>query len=333
MLCDSEVVVNLGSASDSEESQTHVTSPKRCLRNLFIVSFAYFLFFTGFWSLANLQSTMNAEEGMGPDSQAVIYLCSMVSCFLPQLMVEKFGAKTTYLVSLLLSCPYIAANFHLRWDTLLTTSAIYGLASGPLNAAMVLYIDEMTARYKASVDESKENVKALFFGVNVFFVESTQVLGNVISYYVLEQDKRAHLPSNFSLYNECGINFSLENLDNNNTNLLPPSQQERTMLTWVYLLLGVSAVVFAYLMDPLRNDMKTIRGCRTVSETFFGAVRLLKNPHQLLLIPLSIYCGIEGVFYSNEFTEVSRTFYASLFLFHRFSSFKLYLGKYFHAKV
>lgn len=294
------------SESDNSGLQMHVTTTKkRCIQNLLIISFSYFLFFTGFWSLANLQSTMNAQQGMGPDSQAVIYLCSMVSCLFPQLMVEKFGAKTTYLVAILVSCPYIAANYHLRWDILMTTSVLYGLVSGPLNTAMALYLDEMATRYKASVDESKENVKAFFFGVNVFFAETTQVLGNGLSYYVLEQDKTDPFSNNFTMYNECGINFPAEYNNDNNTNLTPPTQEERIVLTTIYLVLGIMAVIFAHFMDPLKNDIKDIRGCETVSKTFFSAIRLLKNPHQLLLIPITIYIGIEGTFYANEFTEVS----------------------------
>ncbi|GIY05243.1 hypothetical protein CEXT_593831 [Caerostris extrusa] len=38
---------------------------RKSLRNVCVFSFCYFLTFSGFWALTNLQSTMNAEGGLG----------------------------------------------------------------------------------------------------------------------------------------------------------------------------------------------------------------------------------------------------------------------------
>lgn len=277
-------------------------SKGRILRNGFFLAFAYFLYFSSFWSLSNLESTMNSDGGVGVDSQAVIYLCSMVSCFLPQLLIDKYGSKRTYILSLMLSIPYIAANFSLRWDTMMVSAVLYGLVSGPLNAALTVYTDEMAIRYKAQVDETQENVEAFFFGFYMLFAELTQVLGNIISYYVLMKD-HAPPPVNISVATECGVHFRPNFL--NNTNLDPPPLHERYMVTGIFLALGLMGVFVAMLMDPLENDIKEVKGCSSVSRKFTGAIRHMKNPHQLLLLPISIYCGIEGSFYSAEFTQVS----------------------------
>lgn len=292
-------------SSEGNALQVITTSARRALQNLFIISFAYFLFFSGFWSLSNLQSTMNAQGGLGPDSQAVIYLFSMVSCLFPQTMIEKFGSKYTFVAALLVSCPYIAANFCIRWDVMMTTSVLYGLASGPLNAALMFYLDEMATRYKASVDDSIENVKAFFFGFNIFFGEITQILGNGISYFVLEKGKHIDF-SNSSVHNDCGVNFYPGARDHNNTNLTPPSENERLMLIGVYFILCLLSVFVALFLDPLRNDVRDVRGCQAVSKTLCGSLDLMRRPDHLLLIPISIFCGIESAFYANEFTEVSR---------------------------
>lgn len=291
---------------DADEAKvlTH-TSKGRTVRNVLILAFAYFLFFTGFWSLSNLQSTMNGQGGMGVDSQAVIYLCSMLSCFFPELLLGKLGTKTTYVLCLLLSCPYIASNFSLNWGTMMSSSALYGLMSGPLNSALSIYIDEMSVRFKVSSSESRENISAYFFGLNMFFAEFTQVVGNAVSYYVL-LNGHPDPPKNFSVRDHCGIHFDPKVDGVNNTNLVPPSDRDRYMVSGIFLVMGLGAVVTALFLDPLKNDIREVKGCQTVSKRIVSAVKHLKNPHQLLLLPISVYLGIEGSFYSAEFTRVSR---------------------------
>lgn len=291
-----------------EHLRARKKTARRLIKNLILISFAFFLLFLGVGSLLKLQSTMNSKENIGVDAQVVLFTCSMLSCFIPKPLIEKFGAKTTFTIALLLSCPYIAANFYLRWDIMLSTAALYGLASGPLKSSMSFYLDEISVRYKSLVGESSSNTKALFFGVQVFFGESTAIFGNVISYYALSEGNYTHFVYNASIIEECGANFTPEVEKEHNKNLTPPSQDERNILTGIYFVASVLAVVVACFLDPLENDTKDVRGCETVSRTFYSTVNQLRKLDQLLLIPLSIYTGIENAFYSNEFTEVSPKF-------------------------
>ncbi|GFQ82135.1 UNC93-like protein [Trichonephila clavata] len=173
---------------NSKELRT--MSRGRILKNLIVISIFYCLFYTGFWSLSNLQSTMNATSGMGPYSQAVIYGFSMLSClFLPELVIDRFGCKKVLAVTTFLCLPYIAANMYLRWDILIVSSVLYGLASGPFSSALKVYIGEIAKRFQETVTEDVEFVMACFFGFYTFFMENTQVWGNVISSLVLRQGK------------------------------------------------------------------------------------------------------------------------------------------------
>lgn len=279
------------------------TSKKRVFRNVLILCVTYLLFFTGFWSLTNLQSTMNASQGIGVESQAIIYLCSMASCFLSDLAISKVGCKTTCAIALLLSCPYFAANLYLRWDTMIICSVLYGFASGPLNAAINFYLDEMCVRFKAASGESRENVSAFFFGLFMFFSEFTQVIGNTLSYYIMVKDHPPP-PMNFSTDRECGIHFNQFADNVTNSNLDPPSDHDRYMVVGTFLVLGLLGAIGPLFLDPLKNDIKPTDGCRSVMRRISSAARHLKNPHQLLLLPLTIFLGMEGPFYSADFTEV-----------------------------
>ncbi|XP_035223806.1 protein unc-93 homolog A-like isoform X4 [Stegodyphus dumicola] len=277
-------------------------SKKRIIKNFLVMNFTFFLSLTGFFILANLQSTMNAAKGMGPDSQLVVYGFSMLSCIvLPDILIAKFGAKKTYVLAMLVSVPYIASNFILRWDTMLSAAALLGLTSGPMNAAQSVYTDEMAVRFKHTVKEKLETVRAFFFGIFVFFSENIQVWGNAISYFVLSLDKHVPPSKNFSLLTHCGIKFRS---NETNTNLIPPSDHERFLLISIFSVMGIVAVILgAFFMDPLENDIREEDGCQEVKNRVLAAVKLLKNPYQLLLLPISIFCGLENGFYVNDFTQ------------------------------
>ncbi|CAL1287421.1 unnamed protein product [Larinioides sclopetarius] len=274
----------------------------RIFKNLFVLCFTYCLFYTGFWALTNLQSTMNAVAGMGPDSQAVIYFFSMVSSlFLPELTMDRFGCKRVMFVTTALSLPYIAANLYLRWDILFISSALYGLASGPYSAAFTVYIDELALHFERSVDENIEFVMACFFGFYTFFIENTQIWGNCVSSLVLRPDK---LPDiiNVSKPEECGVKFD-KDANSTNMNPTPPTDEERFLLVGIFIGMGiVSLILFGLFLDPLKNDIKR-DGCKAVARRFVTSLKHYRTFHQIVLIPITVYMGIESALYSNEFTQ------------------------------
>ncbi|GIY48314.1 UNC93-like protein [Caerostris darwini] len=288
---------------DSSNMAANFTSRRRILKNLFVVSFGYCLFYSGFWALTNLQSTMNAVSGMGPDSQAVIYGFSMTSSlFLPELTIDRFGCKTVLIGTSFLCLPYIAANIYLRWDSLMVSSALYGLASGPFSAALTVYIDEIALRFERTVDENVECVMSTFFGAFAFSMENTQVWGNALSYFVLKPE--SHIPSNLnvSLPEDCGIHFD-PSASATNTNLTPPTAEERYLLVGIFVGMGLLALLlFGLFLDPLKNDIRR-EGCDAIAGRFVSSLRHYRSLHQILLIPLTVLIGIESALYSNEFTQ------------------------------
>lgn len=279
------------------------TIRKRASWNLFIFSISYFLLFTGFWTLSNLQSTMNSLEGIGDYSQAVIYVCSTVSCILlPTFMISKFGCKNILLVGAVTCVISMASNMFLRWDTLMIGSVLYGVANGPFIASQAFYVDEMATRYLETVDGQSEFIMALFFGLFMFFAQSTQIWGNLISYYVLRSDRPPPPPLNST---ECGMNFR-PSVNDTNRNLDPPTQDQRYLLVGIYVAMGcVAIVVLGIFLEPLKNDLRETKGCRTILDRLLSAFKFLRDPVRILLIPLSVYIGMEGPFYTNEVTQVS----------------------------
>ncbi|CAL1287420.1 unnamed protein product [Larinioides sclopetarius] len=275
---------------------------RRCIWNMFVFSVCYFLTFTGFWALSNLQSTMNAAGGIGDYSQAVIYVTSMFSSlFLPKMFIEKFGCKTLLAVGTLACCFTIASNMYLNWGLMMTASAVAGLVNGPYISAQTLYIDETATRFQSNINENLEFIMAAFFGVFMFFMESTQVWGNLISYFVLSNGKPPEVNASTPL--DCGVNF-FPSKNESNKNLDPPSEEQRLLLTGIFLAMGLLAfLILLAFLEPLKNDLKVDSGCRSVGHQLISAFRRLQNPQQLLLIPLTLYIGLEGPFYAYDITQ------------------------------
>lgn len=302
--CHASSEISEGKCPKSEISgEDKKTIRKRAFWNLFVFSISYFLVYTGFWTLSTLQSTMNAQEGMGDDSQAVIYVCSLVTCLLlPTYMIGKFGCKNILVVGAITCTLSMASNMYLRWDTLMIASVLYGVANGPNIAAQAFYIDEMATRFQTTMEGQSEFIMALFFGLFMFFGQSTQIWGNLISYYVLRSDRPIPPPLNST---DCGINFR-PSANDTNKNLDPPTENQRFMLVGIYVAMGCLAVIIlGFFLEPLKNDLQETKGCRTILDRLLSAFKFLKNPYRLLLIPLSVYIGMEGPFYTNEVTQVS----------------------------
>ncbi|GIY48320.1 UNC93-like protein [Caerostris darwini] len=284
----------------------HTMSKKRILKNFLVMFSSFFIFFLGFQSLSNLQSTMNSDQGIGMESQAVIYAASMVSSILlPEFLIKTFGCKRTIVFMFLFSIPYLVSNYNPKVGFIMPTSILMGIAIGPLNTAGAFYVNEMSLRYyKISMSESMETILARFFGLMSFFLENTQIWGNLISYYIL---RPAMMPLVNHTNTTCGIDF-MKTSNVSNPNLLPPSDEKRYILVSIYVLSAVvAATLMGLFMDKLENDIEREGEegqLRAVLCRLLAAAKHAAMPNQILLLPLTIFCGMELAFYTGEITEV-----------------------------
>ncbi|CAL1287424.1 unnamed protein product [Larinioides sclopetarius] len=279
---------------------------KRIVKNLLVLFSSFFIFFLGFQSLSNLQTSMNSYKGIGVESQVLIYAASMISCILlPKLLIKTIGCKWTIVSMFLCSVPYFVSNYKPSFGFFMPSSILMGIAIGPLNTAGAFYIDEMSLRYYTiNTSDSMETILARFFGLWSFFLENTQIWGNLISYYIL---RPARIPLTNHTNNTCGINF-INNLNGNGTNpnLQPPSEEKRYTLITIYVLSAVvAASVMVFFMDKLDNDIQREEGgqCKAVLYRLLATAKHAISLDQILLLPLSIFFGMELAFYTGEITQ------------------------------
>ncbi|GBM49573.1 UNC93-like protein [Araneus ventricosus] len=284
----------------------------RILKNLVSLAFGHFLVFTAFDSLSNLQSTVNQSDGVGVASQSVIYAFFTISSFfLPTYLIKRFGCKKTLLISVFSVCPYVAANFYPTWGTLMPSAVLSGVAFGPLWAARSTYVNELSFQYSDYSKASISVINAWFFGIYSFFHENAEIWGNVISYYVLkETDNGTEIAVPDETLMQCGVNFCGRSPDIVNPNLKPPSEEKRYTLTGIYFALVVIAgFVILFIMDPLDGNTSEAgnQDCnkkpRLSAGLLIATLKHMKNRDQLLLIPLSFYCGLADGFYNSDFTK------------------------------
>lgn len=131
---------------------------------------------------ANLQSSINAKDGLGTVSLSAIYAALVVSCiFLPTLVIRKLTAKWTLCVSMLCYAPYIAAQFYPTFYTLVPAGILAGLGAAPMWASKATYLTQLGQVYAKLTEQSVEAIIVRFFGFFFLAWQTAELWGNLIS--------------------------------------------------------------------------------------------------------------------------------------------------------
>ncbi|XP_058469600.1 protein unc-93 homolog A isoform X2 [Solea solea] len=277
----------------------------RSFKNVLVVSIGFLFLFTAYGGLQSLQSSLNAEEGMGVASLSTIYASIIVSSmFLPHIMIKNLGCKWTIVVSMACYISYSFGNLYPGWYTLIPTSVVLGLGGAPLWSAKCTYLTISGNVYAASEGKKGPDVINQYFGVFFFIFQSSGVWGNLMSSLIFGQDTNiANITEEqlqFCGAAECSLNLNVSGTSNK------PAQKLVLTLVGCYIGVGVLAMlIVAVFLDNIdREQASEFRGSREpLCHTFLATFRLLKDWRLLVLIPLTLYSGFEQSFLSGEFTK------------------------------
>jgi len=101
----------------------------------------YFLINVSYSGLETLQSTVNAQEGLGTTSIGVLYASLIVcSLFVGPTVVDRLRAKRTLYVAWTANAVFAVANAFPRWETLVPASAFVGVTMASGNIVYGLYV-------------------------------------------------------------------------------------------------------------------------------------------------------------------------------------------------
>lgn len=154
----------------------------RILKNIGTVSIAFMVQFTAFQGTANLQSSINAHDGLGTVSLSAIYAALVLSCiFVPTFVIKRLTVKWTLCLSMLCYVPYIGLQFYPRFYTLVPAGVLLGLGAAPMWAAKATYLTQAGGVYAKLVDEPADAIVVRFFGFFFLAWQTAELWGNLIS--------------------------------------------------------------------------------------------------------------------------------------------------------
>ncbi|CAL4066106.1 unnamed protein product, partial [Meganyctiphanes norvegica] len=276
------------------------------MKNIIIMSIAFTFNFTAYNAMANLQSSINAQ--LGTASLSTLYAALVVSCmFVPSWLIRKLKYKKTTALCMLAYSTYIAAQFYPEYYTLVPTAIIVGIGAAPMWSAQCSYFTQAGQTFAKLTGEDSEVVVTRFFGIFFLFFQSSQIWGNLISSLVLNRGAASADKNATTIEEYCGANFMPgvdipfgEGEDANEIR-----DEDRYLMSGIYLACAIlsSAIVFIF-VDPLSKfcTEETSNSNKTGLQLVVATFNLMRNPYQLLIIPLTIWSGLEQAFIGADFT-------------------------------
>ncbi|XP_072033725.1 protein unc-93 homolog A-like [Amphiura filiformis] len=284
-------------------------SSGKIIRNLICVSAAFLFLFTAFQGISNLQSSINCDQGLGVASLAIIYATLIFSAiFVPSFVIRHLGLKWTLVGSMCCYTLYMIANLYPSWGTVIPASILVGLGAAPLWSAKCTYLTTIGMRYAVIKRETRDAIVNRFFGVFFLFFQSSQVLGNLISSLVFSQDIKNSTGSGDDGVFKCGAKDcytdtgSTEENGTNYCELNKPEAHLTNILIGIYTACGMAAMLtVAFFLVPVKPSEEN-QSSNTM-ELFGATMKLMMDKRLLMMIPITIYSGLEQAFIQGDYTK------------------------------
>ncbi|XP_037940967.1 UNC93-like protein [Teleopsis dalmanni] len=224
--------------------------------------------------------------------------------------------------------PYIAAQFHPRFETLIPAGLMVGFGGGPLWCSKCTYLSTVSeALTKVRGRFSLKDVNTVkLFGLFFIFYQMAQVWGNLISSSVLSfsSSDDSHTGVNISsianislapfeeaqqdrVTELCGARFCPGVSAEVIPNLSPPDPAKIQLLTSIFLVCMVVAVLLMFFaVDSLsRYGVKKGEAGDGMSgfKLLMVTINLLRKRRQILLLPITMFIGLEEAFLAVDYTR------------------------------
>lgn len=298
-----KLIKRMKNANDAISELNWTSSGYHIHKNLFVIGLAWLLLFTAFQSMANLQSSLNSDAGIGTLSLSTIYVTLVVSCFfLPPIMISNLGIKNTIVTSQFAYLIFIAANTYPKWYTLIPSAVLLGIFAGPLWTAKCTFLTEIAGFYANISGENTEAVVNRFFGIFFAMFQMSQIIGNLISSTILKPETQQTLQQIKSL-DFCGFNDCPNDLKQENQ-IIKAQLSTVYTLCIVYIVLGLLSI---FLIRIALNEFKSNKILSDFKKDQYSllisTVKQLKNKNQILILPLTLWLGFSLAFIGADYTK------------------------------
>ncbi|KAK7864566.1 hypothetical protein R5R35_007335 [Gryllus longicercus] len=279
----------------------------RMLRNAVGVGVVFMVHFTATLGVTHLQSSVNKEQGLGTSALAAQYAGLVLSSLvLAVFIISKLGCKWTIVMAILCNVPYMVAQIYPHMYTLVPAAFLMGLAVAPLWSAKCTYLCVVSEARAALTGRALSAVRDQVIGVFFMVFLLSMVWGNLVSSLVLSHGESS--PTNASVQGLCGVDFC-PNSDaaKDNPNLERPPQEKITLIIGIYIgFMLLAALIAACYVDSLKRYSEGQRASSASGLSTRGlltaTLALHRRREMLLLVPLSLWLGVDYAFIEAEYT-------------------------------
>ena len=180
------------------------------------------------------------------------------------------------------------------------------MCAAPLWSSKCAYLTTTGIRYAEVNHETQDAVVTRYFGIFFLIFQSGQIIGNLISSLVLQQGVGDTFRENAR--DVCGVNFCKPlSATGNSTDDYDHKLVIR--LLSIYVGTGVFAVVLVIvLLDRLTGSLDRRKKQESGLNLLVATVKHLRDWRMLLVLPLTVFSGLEQAFTFGDFTQVKCVF-------------------------
>ena len=280
------------------------TDRRAYYKDLYALSFVFFLVIGAHEGLVGIQATINAEQGLANLAVENVFLVSTV--IIAPAVIWLLGIRNTMLLGCILQMGYVASNYIPEYYTLIPGAIVGGFSLGILWVAASLYKSIKATTLATVVGAKPTVVIGKFGGVFYLFVSISLMIGNLISSTLFfSKDEVNFHEQNSTLSNMTSFEVCSFDIESGIRELT------RIVLVSTYALCDILAILLLFVtvkdIPKVVTDGALLRAnvMLYLKNSIVSIVRIHFNTKAGLLIPVFMLEGLQGGYYLGTFTTVS----------------------------
>jgi len=302
---------------------------RRYIKNLLVLTTAYFFIWSAHTALRNLQSSLYSAGGLGLYSLSSMYCALLFGGLLSTTIVQRLQPKGGISLCLTGFIMYSAANFYPRFYTIIPASACQGFFLAVSYTSFSTYLANISAGYAELVGKPTSHVFSQFLGTFYFFFKFSQIAGGTMSSMLLSKSNshrhnsihagRTYMKHGNDSLDEGSLYSNITNGEDNFTlfcgrsycpsdgmNTDSHSDVDETTLLILMGCFGASTVVgsiiIIFFLDPLEDVMK--KSSARFSQQMMAVFQLFRHRRNCFAFALSFYYMFQAAFSFGLFAKV-----------------------------
>ncbi|XP_071093114.1 protein unc-93 homolog A-like [Haliotis cracherodii] len=278
-----------------EEPKTYSFEGKET-RSSVVLAASFFVAYSAYTAIQNLQSSLNEAEDLGIISLNVLYACIIFSGIMAPAVIRFMGIKMTIILSWVIHLLYTSSNFYPAFSTLIPSSVLLGAISGFLWTSQSVYISVCSYSLAKSTGAVPYDVLCKLNGLFFTIFETTQIPGNLVSSLILQSGTY----SNVTGEPVCGSDYCPG--ASNGTDIASPEMSLVYILLGIYLGCDIIALIITIIfLPPLpTSGWNSNTSLKQSLRSFFVTLFTSK---MIFLVPFIMFQSVEQAILWSDYTR------------------------------